>query len=86
MLISITYSLVRVLLDAINSSHTDRAKLEAEVLALRQQVKVLERAPPPNVTTLSWRWRWRKQIQTCRALRSEESQRSPGRPALFSDV
>ena len=40
---SLIYSLLRVLLDAIATSRRDRAKLEAEVLALRRQVQVLER-------------------------------------------
>jgi hypothetical protein len=34
---------VRVVLDAIATSHSNEAKLRAEVLALRQQVQVLER-------------------------------------------
>jgi phage shock protein A len=38
----LAYSL-RVLVDAIATSQRDRAKLEAEVLALRRQVQVLER-------------------------------------------
>jgi hypothetical protein len=37
------YSLLRVLLDAIATSRRDQAKLQAEVLALRRQVQVLER-------------------------------------------
>jgi len=37
------YSLIRVVLDAIATSHHNEAKLRAEVLALRQQVQVLER-------------------------------------------
>jgi hypothetical protein len=37
------YSLIRVVLDAIATSHTNEAKLRAEVLALRRQVQVLER-------------------------------------------
>ena len=40
---SLLYSLVRVLLDVIATSHGDQAKLQAEVLALRRQVQVLER-------------------------------------------
>lgn len=40
---SLLYSLVRVLLDVIAASHGDQAKLQAEVLALRRQVQVLER-------------------------------------------
>ena len=40
---SLLYSLVRVLLDVIATSHGDQAKLRAEVLALRRQVQVLER-------------------------------------------
>ena len=43
MLASLIYSLLRVLLDAIAISRSDRVKLEAEVLALRRQVQVLER-------------------------------------------
>jgi putative transposase len=37
------YSLLRVLLDAIATSRRDQAKVQAEVLALRRQVQVLER-------------------------------------------
>ena len=40
---SLLYSLVRVLLDVIATSHGDQASLQAEVLALRRQVQVLER-------------------------------------------
>ena len=40
---SLLYSLVRFLLDVIATSHGDQAKLQAEVLALRRQVQVLER-------------------------------------------
>jgi hypothetical protein len=38
---SMLYSLIRVVLDAIATSHHNEAKLRAEVLALRQQVKCL---------------------------------------------
>lgn len=37
------YSLVRVLLDVMATSHSNEAKLRAEVLSLRWQVQVLER-------------------------------------------
>jgi hypothetical protein len=40
---SMLYSLVRVVLDAIATSHSNEAKLRIEVLALRRQVQVLER-------------------------------------------
>jgi hypothetical protein len=40
---SLLYALVRVLLDVIATSHGDQAKLPAEVLALRRQIRVLER-------------------------------------------
>jgi putative transposase len=40
---SLIYSLIRVLLDVVATSHGDQAKLQAEVLALRRQVQVLER-------------------------------------------
>lgn len=40
---SLLYSLVRVLLDVMATSHGDQAKLQAEVLVLRRQVQVLER-------------------------------------------
>jgi hypothetical protein len=40
---SMLYSLVRVVLDAIAMSYSNEAKLRVEVLALRQQVQVLER-------------------------------------------
>jgi hypothetical protein len=35
------YSLIRVVLDAIATSHSNEAELRAEVLALRRQVQVL---------------------------------------------
>jgi len=40
---SMLYSLVRVLLDVMATSHSNEANLRAEVLALRRQVQVLER-------------------------------------------
>ena len=40
---SMLYSLVRVVLDAIATSHSNEAKLRVDVLALRRQVQVLER-------------------------------------------
>jgi hypothetical protein len=40
---SFIYSLLRVLLDAFATSRRDQAELQAEVLALRRQVQVLER-------------------------------------------
>ena len=40
---SLLYSLVRFWLDVIATSQGDQAKLQAEVLALRRQVQVLER-------------------------------------------
>ncbi|HEY8885482.1 MAG TPA: integrase core domain-containing protein [Chloroflexota bacterium] len=40
---SLIYSLVRVVVDVIATSHGDQAKLQAEVLVLRRQVQVLER-------------------------------------------
>ena len=43
MLGSLLYSLVRLWLDVIATSHGDQAKLQDEVLALRRQVQVLER-------------------------------------------
>ncbi|HVS47980.1 MAG TPA: integrase core domain-containing protein [Candidatus Dormibacteraeota bacterium] len=43
MLTSLLYSLLRALLDVIATSHGDQAQLQAEVLALRRQVQVLER-------------------------------------------
>lgn len=42
MVSSLLYSLVRVLLDVMATSRSDRAKLQAEVLVLRRQVQVLE--------------------------------------------
>ena len=39
---SLLYSLVCLLLDVIATSRSDQAKLQAEVLALRHQVQVLE--------------------------------------------
>ena len=43
MLVSLVYSLLRALIDVIATSQGDRAQLQAEVLALRRQVQVLER-------------------------------------------
>ncbi len=43
MVASVIYSLIRLLLDVFATSHGDQAKLQAEVLALRRQVQVLER-------------------------------------------
>ena len=40
---ALLYSVLRVLLDVLVTSHGDQAKLQAEVLALRRQVQVLER-------------------------------------------
>lgn len=40
---SMLYSLIRVVLDAIATSHSNEDKLRVEVLALRRQVQVLER-------------------------------------------
>ena len=40
---SLLYSLVRVMLDVVATNRSDQAKLQAEVLALRRQVQVLER-------------------------------------------
>jgi putative transposase len=40
---SLIYSVVRLLLDVLATSHGDQAKLQAEVLALRRQIQVLER-------------------------------------------
>jgi putative transposase len=42
-MVSMLYSLIRVVFDAIATSHRNEAKLRAEVLALRQQVRVLDR-------------------------------------------
>ena len=43
MLASLLYALIRVLLDVFATSHSDQTKLQAEALALRRQVQVLER-------------------------------------------
>ncbi len=43
MVASLLYSLLRVLFDVMVTSRSDHAQLEAEVLALRRQVQVLER-------------------------------------------
>ena len=50
MLVSLLYSLLRALMDVIATSHGDQARLQAEVLALRRQVQVLER----QVTRVRW--------------------------------
>src|SRR3989442_16010460 len=41
--VSLIYSLLRVLLDALATSHGDQAGLQAEGLALRRQVEVQQR-------------------------------------------
>ena len=43
MVASLLYSLVRVLFDVMVTRSNDQAELQAEVLALRRQVQVLER-------------------------------------------
>lgn len=43
MVASLVYSLIRVLLDVMVIRRSDQAELQAEVLALRRQVQVLER-------------------------------------------
>jgi putative transposase len=48
---SFIYSLVRLLLDVLVTSHGDQAKLQIEVLALRRQVQVLER----QIKRVHWR-------------------------------
>jgi len=57
---SLMYSLVRLLLDVLTTSHSDQAKLQAEVLALRRLVQVLER----QIKRVHWRpaigWSWRR--------------------------
>lgn len=40
---SLIYSLLRVLMDVLATRHADQADLQAEVLALRRQIQVLER-------------------------------------------
>ncbi len=50
---AVLYSLVRVVLDAVATSHRTEATLRAEVLALRRQVQVLERQVKPE-TVLGW--------------------------------
>jgi hypothetical protein len=40
---SLLYSLARVLLDVVATSHRNQAQVQSEVLALRRQVQVLER-------------------------------------------
>jgi len=42
-LASLLYSLLRALLDVLATGRGDQAQLQAEVLALRRQVQVLER-------------------------------------------
>ena len=55
---SLLYSLVRFWLDVIATSHGDQAKLQAEVLALRHQVHVLERRSSgcAGVQAIAWFW------------------------------
>lgn len=48
---SLTYSVVRVLLDVLPTRHGDQAKRQAEVLAFRHQVQVLER----QINRAHWR-------------------------------
>ena len=47
MLASLLYSLLRALLDVLATNRGDQAQLQAEVLALRRQVQVLERQIKP---------------------------------------
>ncbi|MHB8614324.1 MAG: integrase [Candidatus Dormibacteraceae bacterium] len=47
MIRSLLYSLLRVLLDALVTRRAGQAQLQAEVLALRRQVQVLERQIKP---------------------------------------
>ena len=61
---SLLYSLVGLLLDVIATSRSDQAKLQAEVLALRRQVQVLERqikrvrwSPGDRMLLAAWRER-----------------------------
>jgi putative transposase len=49
-MVGILYSLLRLLLDLLTTSQGDQAKLQAEVLALRRQVQVLER----QITRVRW--------------------------------
>ena len=58
---SLLYSLVRFWLDAIATSHGDQAKLQAEVLALRRQVQVLER----QIKRVRWSPGERMVLQPC---------------------
>lgn len=43
MIDALIYSLLRVVLDVLVTSHRDQAELQSDVLALRRQVQVLER-------------------------------------------
>ena len=51
MLVDFLYSLIRVLVDVVQTSNGDQAKLQAEVLVLRRQVQVLER----QIKRVRWR-------------------------------
>jgi hypothetical protein len=43
LVVSLIYSLIRVIFDVLATNHGDQAALQAEVLALRRQDQVLER-------------------------------------------
>jgi hypothetical protein len=43
LVVSLIYSLIRVIFDVLATNHRDQAAMQAEVLALRRQVQVLER-------------------------------------------
>ena len=43
MVASLVYSVIRILVDVMVTSRSEEAELQAEVLALRRQVQVLER-------------------------------------------
>jgi len=62
---SLIYSLLRALLDALATSRRDQAELQAEVLALRRQVQVLERP----ITRVHWNAKCRSpSAEACAAL------------------
>ena len=64
MFASAFYSLFRVVVDAIVTSRRDVAELEAEVLALRRQVQVLERQIKRVRWTQETEWYWPRSAPT----------------------
>ncbi len=59
MLASLLYPIVRLLVDLLSVRDREQAELQAEVLALRHQLRVLQRryADRGGVSAIVWFWR-----------------------------